>query len=86
MVMGRLISKCRKCENIGKTKFFLIKDRKGMRKPTDDPRIVHLQVHHGMGDEIRLRKHFETAKWNVNLTEKQFNELGKLMKKKGWLR
>lgn len=83
--MGRLISKCGICEKKGQTRFFLIDDRQIFRKPTDDPRIVHLQVDHGMVNEIRLRNHFETAKWNLTLTEEQFNELGKLMKKESWI-
>lgn len=34
-------------------------DRSHYRKPTDDPRIEHLRVDHGMKGEIRLRKRFK---------------------------
>lgn len=74
--MGKLESKCVYCEAT-----FDI-DRINMKKPTDDPRIVHLQEKHkdkGLEDEIRLRNHFETIEL-VDLHRQYLENLEKELK------
>lgn len=83
--MARLISKCRICEENRETRFFLV-DRATIRKPLDDERIEHLRTHKGHEEDIRLKNYFETTPFRLSLTEEEFNELGKLMKREGWLR
>ena len=56
-------SVCTFVEKDGKRcgKRFII-DRSHYRKPTDDPRIRHLQEYHGMKSEIRLRNRFKNER------------------------
>lgn len=92
---SKLESICRMCG-----RKFINLDHSGWKKPTDDPRIVHLREDHGL-DVIRLGDRFETKrsglrnagqknwKWgqfNLCLTKERFNELIKTMKGEGWLR
>lgn len=51
-------SACKICEENGVTRVFVI-NRADFRKPSDDPRIRHLQEDHGKKDEIRLRNRFK---------------------------
>jgi hypothetical protein len=55
--MSKLISVC---TIKGCTHVFVV-DRGRMKKPTDDPRIRHLQCDHKMDGQIRLENYFKTV-------------------------
>lgn len=76
--MGKLKSTCRKC---GET--FTV-NRSNMKKPTDDPRVLHLREELGDDSIIRLGDHFETTRVGAPAPKpKRKSNSGKQITKKG---